>query len=160
MNYSRARKIVKLKKKLGQTKGLRFIEARLIHRSLWRFSYDSVARAFLIGLFWMMIPMPFQMIPTAIMCVYARANIPIAIACVWISNPFTWLPIYFANYILGSFILGMEINIINWRSYASYVMHNIHQFWQPLYLGSFIGGLILGSVAFMIVYLVKYLKNK
>ncbi|MED7789379.1 DUF2062 domain-containing protein [Francisella sp. 19X1-34] len=159
MNYSRARKLVKLKKSLGQTKGLRFVEEKLLKKPLWRLSYGSVARALMIGLFWMMIPMPFQMVPTAIMCIYLRANIPAAIACVWISNPVTWLPIYFANYIFGSFLLGLNINIVNWRSYANYVMQNVDQFWRPLYLGSIVGGLILGIVAFVLVYLVKFLRR-
>ncbi|QIW10773.1 DUF2062 domain-containing protein [Francisella sp. LA112445] len=159
MNYYRARKLVKLKKSLGQTKGLRFVEEKLLKKSLWRLSYGSVARALMIGLFWMMIPMPFQMIPTVIMCVYLGANIPIAIACVWISNPVTWLPIYFANYIFGSFLLGLNINIVDWRSYATYVMQNIDQFWRPLYLGSIVGGLVLGIVAFLLVYLVKFLRR-
>ncbi|MED7819679.1 MULTISPECIES: DUF2062 domain-containing protein [unclassified Francisella] len=159
MNYSRARKLVKLKKSLGQTKGLRFIDEKLFKKTLWRPSYGSVARALMIGLFWMMIPMPFQMVPTVIMSVYLRANIPIAIICVWISNPITWLPIYFANYIFGSFLLGLNINIVDWRAYANYVMQNIEYFWRPLYLGSIVGGLILGSIAFLLVYLIKFLRR-
>ncbi|WP_157671395.1 hypothetical protein [Francisella halioticida] len=70
MNYSRARKLVKLKKSLGQTKGLRFIEEKLLKKPLRHLSYGSAARALMIGLFWMMISMPFQMLPTVIMCVY------------------------------------------------------------------------------------------
>ncbi|AIT09907.1 hypothetical protein LO80_07960 [Candidatus Francisella endociliophora] len=158
MNYSRARKLVKLKKRLGQTRSLRIVEAKLLQKQLWKFGYKSVARGLMIGLFWMMIPMPFQMVPTVIMCIYLRANIPLAIACVWISNPITWLPLYFANYLFGSFILGLNINIIEWKAYATYVMNNIWQFWQPLYLGSFVGGLILSSLAFVLVYIVRFLR--
>ncbi|BCD89910.1 hypothetical protein fh0823_00490 [Francisella halioticida] len=131
----------------------------MLKKPLRHLSYGSAARALMIGLFWMMISMPFQMLPTVIMCVYLRANIPIAIICVWISNPITWLPIYFANYIFGSFLLGLNINIVNWQAYANYVMQNIEQFWRPLYLGSIVGGLILGSVAFLLVYLIKFLRR-
>ncbi len=37
-----------------------------------------------------------------------RANIPIAVALVWISNPFTVIPIYFGCYWLGAILLGED----------------------------------------------------
>lgn len=160
LRLSRARKIAKLKRTLAKTKSLSFIQKRIMQKSLWKFSYASVAKASFIGMFWMMIPMPFQMLPAIIMSVYFRANIPLAVFCVWISNPFTWLPIFFVNYLFGCYLLGMDVNIVEWHSYAEYMIHNITHFWKPLYLGSIVGGFILGSVCYSIVYGIKFLKFK
>jgi hypothetical protein len=160
LKLSKARKIAKLKRKLAKTKSLSFIQKRIMQKSLWKFNYTSVAKASFIGMFWMMIPIPFQMVPAIIMCIYFRANIPLAVFCVWISNPFTWLPIFFANYLFGCYLLGMNVNVVEWHSYAEYMIHNIAHFWKPLYLGSIVGGLILGAVCCSIIYGIKFLKLK
>jgi uncharacterized protein (DUF2062 family) len=54
-----------------------------------------------IGLFFSMMPMPFQMVPSALLAMRARANVPFAMAACWISNPLTTPPI-----LLGQFYLG------------------------------------------------------
>ena len=159
MSSQKARKIIKLKKSLAQAKYFGFIKTRLMHKNLWRFSYDSVAKAFMIGMFWMMIPMPFQMVPAVFMCVYLRANTPLAIACVWISNPFTWLPIFFTNFIFGSYLLGMDVEVVGRHGYAIYVVQHVDQFWKPLYLGSVLGGIILGGLCYCGVYIFKWIRN-
>lgn len=159
MNPQKARKIIKLKKKLAAIKGLGFIQVRLLHKDLWRLSYGSAARASMIDVFWMMIPIPMQMIPAIMLCVYLLANIPLVMACIWLSNPFTWLPMYFGNYLLGSYLLGMSVNITDWHSYATYLVEHIDQFWQPLYLGSVVGGFILGGISYCGIYLFKYTRD-
>ncbi|MFC4892503.1 DUF2062 domain-containing protein [Pseudofrancisella aestuarii] len=159
MNIKRARKVIKLKKTVANTRGLSFIQARLLNKKFWSFSYGSIARALMIGMFWMMIPMPFQMIPAVVMSVYFRANIPITLICVWLSNPVTWLPIYFTNYLFGCYMLNIKINVIDWQSYAAYMIDHIYDFWKPLYLGSIVGGMILGGICFTLVYVVKFLRN-
>ena len=157
MNFKKAREIIKLKRKLVHVRGLGFVKLRFMNKDLWRFNYSSTARACMIGMFWMMIPMPFQMLPAVVLCVYLRANIPLALICVWISNPLTWLPIYFANYLLGSYLLGMDTGVADWHSYALYVAQHIGKFWQPLYLGSIVGGILLGGLCYCGIYLSKYI---
>ena len=160
MNLKNARRVARLKKTLAKTKGLSIIQKKLMQKPLWRFSYPSVARALFIGMFWMMIPMPFQMIPAAMMCVMFRANIPLAMTCVWISNPFTWIPIYFSNYIFGTLLLNEKIDVIDSNSCANYVLNNIVDFWQPLYLGSIVGGFLLGLGCFIFVYILYFFRKK
>ena len=81
-------------------KYLRFILKRVGHKPyLWEFNRREVVMATWIGVFWAMVPMPFQMIPAVIMSVVFRANILVAIAWVWLSNPFTMLPIFYFEYI-------------------------------------------------------------
>ncbi len=160
MKLKNARKVALLKKSLAKTKGLSFLQKNLMQKSLWRFSYSSVAKALFIGMFWMMIPMPFQMIPAAIMCVMFRANIPLAITCVWISNPVTWIPIYFSNYVLGTILLNEHINISDGNSCANYVLDHIDDFWQPLYLGSFVGGILLGLGCFIFIHILRIIREK
>ncbi|MGD7652123.1 MAG: DUF2062 domain-containing protein, partial [Verrucomicrobiales bacterium] len=61
-------------------------------RELWIPCRDSVAMGMAIGLFFSMMLMPFQMIPTALIAMKRGGNVPIAMASCWVSNPLT-LPI-------------------------------------------------------------------
>ena len=107
MNIKRARKLIKKRKKLENSKFFGFLAYRLTNKSLWIASYDTVARGVFVGFFWMMIPLPLQITPAIITAIVLKANIPTTISTVWISNPLTWVPMYLGNYIFGCFLLGI-----------------------------------------------------
>jgi len=52
--------------------------------------------------------MPFEMIAALFIAAMIGANVPFAIACVWLSNPLTWIPLYTPCYLLGARIVGVE----------------------------------------------------
>ncbi len=73
----------------------------LFHRSLWMPCPTTVSTALSIGLFFAMLPIPFQMLAAALLAMRFRANIPFAMASCWITNPFTQVPIILAQFRLG-----------------------------------------------------------
>lgn len=94
----------------------RHIRGTVIHRwlgdhiflpALWRFERKSVAAGVGLGLFWAMMPIPFQMVPAGISAFFARVNMPAAMASVWVTNPITWPLILYWQYRLGVAILGV-----------------------------------------------------
>jgi uncharacterized protein (DUF2062 family) len=93
-------------KKIKEIKGLAFLGDKLYSPNLWHLNRHSVARAFAIGL-WAMYtpPLPWQQIIAAVGAIYFNANLPIAVALVWITNPLTWIPLYYAAYEVGAFVL-------------------------------------------------------
>ncbi len=79
----------------------------LFRRCLWKPCRDTVAHGAAIGLFFsMLLLMPFQMIGAAIVAMRFRANIPIAMAACWISNPVTSIPLGLAQFRLGEWLRG------------------------------------------------------
>lgn len=54
---------------------------------------DSVAIGLSAGLFFSMMPMPFQMVPAALIAARFRGNVPIAMGACWLTNPLTQLPV-------------------------------------------------------------------
>ncbi|WP_234359771.1 DUF2062 domain-containing protein [Francisella philomiragia] len=88
-----------------------------------------------------------------------RANIPIAISTVWISNPLTWVPMYLGNYIFGCFLLGEQVDISNWETFGSYMLNHLHEFWKPLYLGSFVAGLLVASAGYIAVHVLRIVNH-
>jgi uncharacterized protein (DUF2062 family) len=79
---------------LARQHWLRPIAHRLTEHGLWHARTESVARGVAIGLFWAFV-LPFaQILFAAAHCVWWRANIPVAAATTFITNPFTiggWL---------------------------------------------------------------------
>ena len=98
--------------------------------------------AFLVGVFLAFIPLPGQMPIAAVMALWVRCNLPIAVSLVWISNPITIAPIFYATYELGRWLLAIPaspqtVNIMSWES-----LHNIKiaAIWKPLLVGSLCAG--------------------
>jgi len=95
------------REKIKGIKALEFLGDKLHRPNLWHFNRRSVSMAFAIGL-WAMYtpPLPWQMAIAGVLAIYFNANLPISVALVWITNPVTWLPLYYAAYEVGSLALG------------------------------------------------------
>ncbi|VAW44598.1 putative membrane protein [hydrothermal vent metagenome] len=140
--------------KIKSLKGLGFLGTWLHNPSIWHLHRYSVSKAFLIGLFWMAIPIPSQMLFAALCAIIFRANLPLSVILVWISNPLTMGPIFYFNYIIGTYILGQEPDDnIDFEVSWNWMMNVLGDLWQPLYLGSVIVGLTLGTLSFIIILL-------
>lgn len=73
---------------------------------LWHTDRGSVARAVAIGLFFgFMIPVA-QFLFAIALAIALRANIAVAAAATLVTNPFTFPPIYWAAYKVGSAVIG------------------------------------------------------
>jgi len=91
----------------------------------------------------------------------ANGNLFLAAIGTWISNPFTYVPLYFLNYKVGSFFLQNSPDIILDKN----VM--IEELWEQgsvfslrLILGSALVGLLLASISGVIVFLLYKRKIK
>ena len=80
------------------------LSAPLFHRNLWKPCRDSVAIGLAAGLFFSMMPMPFQMVPAALIAMRFRGNVPIAMGACWLSNPLTQVPVWLFQFRLGDWI--------------------------------------------------------
>lgn len=94
-----------MKRKLKQSPKLRNIHDLLKRRHLGDFNRHTVAGGVAIGLFVNFLPIPFQMFWAAFFAVLFSVNLPIATALTWINNPFTFIPINFFIYKIGSMLL-------------------------------------------------------
>ena len=75
-------------------------------RGMIRIMPHTVSRGMAVGMFWGFAPMPFQMVPATFFCWIMRANLPAALACVWISNPLTYAPIFYVEYRIGTMLFA------------------------------------------------------
>jgi len=91
----------------------------------------------------------------------ARGNILLAAVGTWISNPFTYLPLYYFNYKVGSILLN---------NHSSFIMEKnieINDLWRQgrmfslkLIIGSSLVGLLLASISGLIVFFMYKFRTK
>ncbi len=93
-----------------------------------------VSKGVLIGLFIAFIPMPMQMLAVVTVIPFTRFNVPIALSMCWLSNPLTMPPMYYMEYLTGSFILGMETTPVELT--LEWFSDNIGNIFIPLYVGT------------------------
>ncbi len=125
------------------------------NRVLWIPCRDTVATGLAIGLFFsMMTPLPFQMVPTALLVMVLRGNVPFALAACWVSNPLTIPPIVWGQFLLGDWLrhtCGVPM-----PKFLSKVSFTIEQFGDlnaaSFMLGMITSGVILALAAYPIVH--------
>lgn len=82
----------------------------VLRADLWRFNRRSVPRGIALGLFTgILIPFAHSLV-AALSAVLFRANVPVAVAATWSSNPFTWMLI-FPGAIAISHALGLQVDM-------------------------------------------------
>jgi len=108
-----------------------------------------VSKAVFIGLFIAFIPMPMQMLAVLAVMPFTKFNVPIALAMCWLSNPFTMPPMYYMEYLTGSFLLGMETTPVSMT--LEWFSTNIENIFIPLYTGTLFYSITVSSLAYYLV---------
>ena len=138
---------------LKEHRSLRFLGTLLHEPNLWHLNRHSVARAMALGLFAAFIPLPMQMLLAASLAVLCRANLPIAVGLVWLTNPVTMPPIFYCTYQLGSWLLQTPaINLPDSLTW-DWISAELNALWQPFLLGSLVTGVLAGTLAYCLTML-------
>lgn len=150
----------------------------LFDRQLWVPCRDTVASGVAIGFFFSMMAMPFQMIAAALTALRFRGNVPFAVACCWVSNMVTHIPIWVGQELLGDwmreklgfpmpdFLVSSSINIP--KSWENFYTNNVAGKWMQhtmglelpeslnagsFLLGMFVSGILMAIIAYPMVHL-------
>ena len=134
-------------------KMLNFLGSSLFHEDLWKFNRISFCRAVVIGLFWGWMPMMFQMIPAAYCAVVFRANLPLSVAGVWISNPITMPAMMYFAYIFGNNILGLNPIYNEFKLNSEWIISALGNIWEPLLVGTLIIGVVSSVIGYFLMHI-------
>ncbi len=141
---------------------LQFLGSMLHEPNLWHLNRRSVSRAFLVGIFFAFIPMPFQMVAAAVVGVFVHSNLPISIGLVWISNPITIPPIFYFTYKVGTEVLDMPVRPLEIELSVDWALTKLGAIWEPLLLGSLICAIVfscMGYVGIRLVWRFNVIRN-
>ena len=127
----------------------------LLAPDLWHLGRSSVAWAVSIGLFMAWVPVPFQMILAAGAAILARCNLPVAVAMVWVSNPVTVAPLFFAAHKLGEWMLDRPPGDFRIELSLRWLFEELGKAREPLLLGCFVMALasaVLGQIMIRLIW--------
>ena len=127
----------------------------LLDSDLWHLSRNSVALAVSIGLFMAWVPVPFQMVLAAGAAILVRCNLPVSVAMVWVSNPVTVAPLFFAAHKLGGWTLDRPPGDFRIELSFRWLFEELGKVWEPLLLGCLVMGLasaVLGQIVIRLVW--------
>lgn len=124
---------------------------------LWHINRKSVAKAFMFGVFFALLPFPGQTFGGILAAIFLGANLPITLGVVWSTNPIT-IPIVFSMTLMLGFAMtgtpeGMEAFHFN----VSWLMQNWDQWladnWDYAMIPLFVGSLTAGAVLSLFAYI-------
>ncbi len=130
---------------------LAFMSNLLQDPYLFHLNRHSVSGGFLIGLFIAFLPIPGQMPLAALLAFLFRVNMPLSVALVWISNPLTMAPIFFATYELGRWILDSPPVTFSIELSLHWLTSEFTKFWKPLLVGSLITAIVMGVLGYITI---------
>lgn len=145
--------------KMCEHKVFSLLGTRLRHPRLWHLNRHSAAGGLAIGMFCSLIPGPLQMLGAAILCLYFRVNLPLALVGTWFSNPLTIAPLYMVAFYLGRLITGSDAQFhappeLNFETLGATVLawwHWMLSLGYPLLVGVPILALLLAIASYFSV---------
>jgi uncharacterized protein (DUF2062 family) len=149
------------REKLEKNRFLRWLGPTLLHPSLWHINRRSIAIGLAIGVFMGLI-IPLAQIPfAAVVAVFLRANLPVAVVSTLVTNPFTFAPLYFMAYRIGAFLMGernhkiteasLDMQAENLGDGLNRWTEKISELGEPLILGLVIMAVVGAVVSYILV---------
>ncbi len=134
--------------KIKANPALHFLGDLLHDPNLFHLNRHSVSVAFFFGIFTAFLPLPGQMAIAALLSIFFHCNLPITVALVWITNPLTIPPLFFATYKFGTWLLQVPPASFHIQLSWDWVQTELVQIWQPLLVGSLTCGIFFGTLGY------------
>jgi len=138
--------------KIRNHKCLRCFGKLLHDPQLWHLSRHGVAKAFFIGLFCAMMPIPFQMVVAAAGAIWLQGNLPVSVSLVWLTNPLTMPPVFYVAYKVGAGLMQLPEQNFQFEASMEWAMHGMLMIWQPFLLGCVVMGLVFGVLGYYAIH--------
>ena len=136
---------------IREYKNLRILGDILHDPNIFHITKHSAAGGVALGLFWGCIPVPCQMLLAALCAIYFRANLPLAVILVWITNPITIPPYVFIAYKTGAWLLHEPARQIHFELSMTWIRTELGEIWMPLTLGCLTYAVISASAGYILI---------
>jgi uncharacterized protein len=135
---------------ITRTRSLGFLSRWIHDPNLWHLTRHSASMAFLVGIIAAFVPLPAQMFIAAAGAILVRANLPIAVALTFITNPLTTPPLIVVAVKVGAWVLDRPTVPANfeftWEWLCSITWVELQTGFGTLLVGSFVCGFVLGII--------------
>ncbi|MEO0576046.1 MAG: DUF2062 domain-containing protein [Pseudomonadota bacterium] len=122
--------------------------------NLWAIRRRSVAPGVALGLFWAWMPLPGHSVLSALSAIGLGVHLPLATVMTFLTNPVTILPMYYAAYRVGIWLLNQPERSFNFELSMHWLTSEITTLGPPLLLGCVLLGALTALLGFIAVDLV------
>lgn len=119
--------------------------------NIFHLNRHSAAGGVAIGLFLAFMPVPGQTILAALLAIYFRVNLPLAVVFVFVSNPLTIPPLFYFAYRSGAMMLQETPINLEFEFSADWLNQVIFEIWDALLLGCFTLGGLTALTGYMVM---------
>ncbi|CAM3842256.1 DUF2062 domain-containing protein [Rheinheimera salexigens] len=134
--------------KIKQQKILKLFGSLLHDGNLWHLNRKSARGAFAVGLFFAWMPIPFQMVASAAVAIPLRVNLPLSVALVWLTNPFTMPFLFYLSYVIGTIVLQTPVEHFAFEASWQWLQHSIATIGKPFMVGCLLMGIFSAIVGY------------
>lgn len=131
----------------------------LAHPVYFSTTRRSIGGGLWVGLFIGLLPIPGQTVVAVLGAMWLRINVPIAAITVWVSNPITFVPIFYLAYRIGALLLNIPMEPFPDELSWAWLTEEIALRWRPLAIGSFIMALSISSTVYLLVSVVWHIST-
>jgi uncharacterized protein (DUF2062 family) len=110
----------------------------------------SISGGIALGIFVGLLPIPGQTALALLMGLLLRVNLPMAVISVWISNPITFVPIFYFAYRIGAMLLNVPVETMPAEASISWLTDEIALRWRPLAYGSLLLATSVASFTYLL----------
>lgn len=100
-----------------------------------------------------MLPIPFQMVVAAALAIGFNANVPLAVALIFVTNPLTMPPVFYFNYRLGAWLLHQPLRVDAVDLSLDWLITQLAAIWKPLLLGCFVAACLSALLGYGLMHL-------
>ena len=137
--------------KLRQHRSLKIFGSWTEETRLWQLSRLGAAKAFAIGLYCAMLPIPGQMFIAVALAIIFTANLPLSFALIFITNPLTMPAIFYGAYKLGAWLMGRQPLEVEFEASWTWFTQSLDEIWVPLVVGSQVLGVVFAVLGFALI---------
>lgn len=129
----------------------RLLGPRMTDARLWGLNRRAITAAFGAGVAIAFIPLPVHLLLGLVAAVIWRLNIPAMVGTLFLLNPLTAVPVYYAAYRVGALILGVPPGQFAFELSWNWLQTGLGSLWKPFLLGCLVCGVLGGYLAYRLL---------
>ena len=119
--------------------------------NLWHLNRHSVARGCAAGVFSAFLIPIGQMPLAALISIFIRGNLPLSAAFTWVTNPFTYAPLYYFCYKVGEWVLGVDASSYQLEWTLEAILNDLSVLTGPFFVGASIVAVITSALTYWVI---------
>ncbi|MEO6081063.1 MAG: DUF2062 domain-containing protein [Steroidobacteraceae bacterium] len=140
--------------KMRESWYFRMLGPRLTDSRLWSMNRRGITTAFGAAIAILFIPLPTHVLFGLLAAMIWRLNLPTMIVSLFLLNPLTAVPLYYAAYRVGTLVLGQPVGNFAFELSWTWLQTGLGSIWKPFLVGCLVCSIVGGFLAYWLLELI------